>query len=117
GCPLAGFQKRNVLSAPQVTRICPLALNATPVAPPVWPGRLNASLPSAVVHTLTIPSLPAPATRRPSGLSATALTVSACTNSRRCLLVGKSQIFAVLSELPEATSVPSGLTATLRTRF
>ena len=114
--PLVGFQKRTVLAAPLETRSWPLAAKATPRAGPAWPDIENSSLASAAFQTLTTPSLPAPATFEPSGLRATALTASAAAELRMAMAVGKSQMRAVLSAAPEATSVPSGLTATLRTR-
>ena len=103
--PVAGFQKRTVLSAPQEARVRPLGAKVTPVTGPAWPAREKSCLPSAVFQSLTVPSLPAPASFVPSGLRLTALTASAWANSRRELLVGMSKSLTVLSAPPEARVV------------
>src|SRR5262249_2764687 len=79
------------------------------------PVRPNSGLPSTVDQVLTFPSPQAAASVLPSGLRAVATSGSAAESSRNGGERGKSQIFAVLSEPPEAINDPSGLTDTPRT--
>ena len=75
-------------------------------------------LPTAVSHSRTVPSSPPDDTRcRPSGLNATAVTAASCPRRDADLAatVAASHNRMVLSALPVAMRVPSGLNATLFT--
>src|SRR5205085_2045215 len=102
----------------------PSGLNATPT--PTTLSAVTSALPIPQSQILTGPAQAPEPRRWPSGLNATLVTVpvgwplmenrSLLIRESRSLPIALSQIFTVLSPLPEATRSPSGLNATLVTK-
>ena len=84
------------------------------MTPLVWPVRVRRSCPVATSQTLMIPSRLPVASRRPSGLKATAMApLVAARKIGDFLPVVASQTRTIEPRQAEANHLPSGLYATL----
>ena len=69
-------QPRTDLSSEPENSRARSAENTSDVTPAVWPDSVRTAVPAAASHSFTCPSLPPVASHLPSGLTATAATLS-----------------------------------------
>ena len=128
-CPVAASHTLTVRSQPAEARRLPSGLNAKLVTPGLdvtlltpglkafpCPVRMREACPVAAFHTLTGPSIPAEASRFPSGQKATLLTKLVCSLKVRVSWPAAASHTITVPSIPaDVSRFPSALNATRKT--